>query len=232
MLELQIHSKRFSPEKDILRDIKFSARTGEILALLGPSGIGKSTILRIVAGLDQNFDGSVRKPPGRLGIMFQEPRLPPWLTVAGNLRLVRPDADVPALLREVMLPGAEQALPSSISLGMARRVALARAFAVDPDLLVLDEPFASLDQSLATTLGQRVVDRATRDGTTILLSSHDLDQALAVATRVLVLGEQPATLKADLPVPPRDDAFALRDLRRDLLGRFAFLGTMDTADIQ
>jgi ABC-type nitrate/sulfonate/bicarbonate transport system ATPase subunit len=233
MLEVKIRAKEFRSSRgdtrQILRDVAFAAAPGEVLALLGPSGIGKSTILRIALGLDRDFEGSVQLPPGRLGVMFQEPRLLPWLSVEDNLRLVLPvDGPAPnigALLNEVLLPPIPSLLPSALSLGMARRVALARAFAVDPAILVLDEPFASLDQSLATTLGVRIVDRVRRRGTLVLLSTHDIDQALAMSTRVLVIAGEPASLVEDIPVPRREgDNTANAGLRQSLLSRFSFLG--------
>jgi ABC-type nitrate/sulfonate/bicarbonate transport system ATPase subunit len=244
MLEVQIRSKEFrssrGPARSVLRDIGFTAvagevaggvpgdMAGEVLALLGPSGIGKSTALRIILGLDRDFDGSVRLPPGRLGVMFQEPRLLPWLSVEDNLTLVQPEGgpapDVAALLDEVMLPPVRAVMPSALSLGMARRVALARALAVDPAVLVLDEPFASLDQGLAAGLGARIADRARRRGTLVLLSTHDVDQALATCSRVLVIAGEPATLAADVTVPERGDAVSIGRLRQDLLARFTFLG--------
>jgi ABC-type nitrate/sulfonate/bicarbonate transport system ATPase subunit len=233
MLEVKIRAKEFRSSRgdtrQILRDVAFTAAPGEVLALLGPSGIGKSTILRVTLGLDGDFEGSVQLPPGRLGVMFQEPRLLPWLSVEANLRLVLPaDApapDIGALLSEVLLPPIPNLLPSALSLGMARRVALARALVVDPAMLVLDEPFASLDQSLATTLGMRIVDRVRRRGTLVVLSTHDIDQALAMSTRVLVIAGEPASLVEDIPVPRRDDdATANAGLRQSLLGRFSFLG--------
>ena len=229
MLDVQIRTKTFraarGPVRQILRSIAFSATPGEVLVLLGPSGIGKSTILRIVLGLDHDFEGSIAPLPARLGVMFQEPRLLPWLSVEANLRLVLPRAkpapDIVALLEEVMLPPVRAALPRTLSLGMARRLALARALAVDPAMLVLDEPFASLDQSLAASLGVRLADRARRAGTLALLSTHDVDQALATATRILVISGEPATLAADIAVPC--DTAAVSRLRQDLLTRFTFL---------
>ncbi len=234
MLDVSIGSKVFAAPgrapRQILKGIIFSAVPGEILALLGPSGVGKSSILRIVLGLDRDFQGSVHLASDRVGVMFQEPRLPPWLTVAENLRLVQPDADVNGLLEEVMLPGVEAQLPSALSLGMARRVALARALAINPELLVLDEPFASLDRNLGGELGVRIAQRVRRSGTLVLLSTHDLDQALTMATRVLVLAGNPATLAADIAVPDHADGMAISRLRQHLLSRFAFLGHAEAAE--
>jgi sulfonate transport system ATP-binding protein len=125
----------------------------------------------------------------------------------------------------VLLPSIPKLLPSALSLGMARRVALARAFAVDPAILVLDEPFASLDQSLSAALGGRIAERVRRRGSLVLLSTHDIDQALAMATRILIIADEPATLVKDIPVPPRDDhGAAIARLRQELLSRFSFLG--------
>ena len=230
MLEISIRAKTYASARrtarQILQDVGFTAMRGEVLALLGPSGIGKSTILRVVLGLDQAFDGHVHLATRKIGVMFQEPRLLPWMSVEDNLRLVHPISepalDIESLLQEVLLPPVGKMLPSELSLGMARRVALARALAVDPEILVLDEPFASLDVNLGAALGARIADRVRRRNVLTLLSTHDVDQALAMATRVLVLAGHPATLMADIAVP--SSAPARLDMRDDLLARFTFLG--------
>jgi ABC-type nitrate/sulfonate/bicarbonate transport system ATPase subunit len=230
MFEARINRKVFvsadGTERDVLRDIAFSVGRGEVIALLGASGTGKSTTLRILLGLDGAFDGHVRHGNGRAGVMFQEPRLLPWLTVAENLRLVltdsMPQPDITALLEMVRLPNAGGLYPRQLSLGMARRAALARALAVSPDVLVLDEPFASLDTQLAAALAD-VVERWTRDtGAAVLLATHDLTQALHLASRVLVLAGTPATLAADLAVPAGSDIAERAALHAALVGRFSF----------
>jgi ABC-type nitrate/sulfonate/bicarbonate transport system ATPase subunit len=238
-LEVRIKAKDFGPPgartRPVLRDVCFSARRGEFLALFGPSGAGKSTTLRIVLGLDHAFSGDVRRPPGRIGAMFQEPRLVPWLSVADNLRLVLParelpEPDVAGLLETVGLPGAGERFPRELSLGMARRAALARAIAVAPVLLVLDEPFASLDPSLAARLAAVIEQVSRNGGATTLLATHDFGQALALADRVLVLSGHPATLAADCRVPDRADTAAIAALRTELEARFAFFGAGDPSD--
>jgi ABC-type nitrate/sulfonate/bicarbonate transport system ATPase subunit len=199
-LHVKIVTKYFGA-RTVLENIEFSARPGEVLALLAPSGTGKTTVLRIVLGLDKKFSGNVVRPEGRLGAVFQEPRLLPWLNVSANLRLVAPqlgDAEIGTLLTSLGLAGCEQRLPKEISLGMARRVALARALAVRPNLLVMDEPFASLDARLGAELGAGIAARTRGAGTIVLLSTHDLHQALSIVDRVLVLGGAPATLEADI----------------------------------
>src|SRR5207302_1954947 len=135
-------------QPDVIQDIAFTARHGETVALVGPSGCGKTTLLRIVAGLDRDFEGAVTRPPGIIGMVFQEPRLLPWRSVEDNVQLIAPGADdatLTALFATLELTAHRGLFPGELSLGLARRVALARAFAVEPNLLILDEPFASLD---------------------------------------------------------------------------------------
>jgi len=229
-LSVRIGEKRFRDPlsggvREVLRGVAFDGAPGEVLALFGPSGTGKTTTLRIVLGLDRDFTGSVRRPAGRIGVVFQEPLLLPWMTVADNVRTVAlpgdEAADVGALLDEVGLAGEGRRMPRELSLGMARRAALARALSVSPGLLVLDEPFASLDAGLGAQLAQVVARRARHDGMVVLLATHDLDQALAIADRVLVLSGRPATLAADLRVPRDDSGIGL--LRKNLHRRFRFL---------
>ena len=217
-LRVDIASKAFG-ESLVLSAVRFSAAPGEVLALLAPSGTGKTTALRIVLGLDREFSGSVVRPAGRIGAMFQEPRLLPWLSVADNIRLVAPSLTRQAadgLLAGVGLQGQGDLLPKQVSLGMARRVAMVRALAVRPSLLVLDEPFASLDPRLAAELAVAVTRQARACGAIVLVATHDLDQALAIADRILVLtGTAPATLAADIAAPAASAA--------EIRTRFAFL---------
>ncbi len=214
-------------QRPVLREVAFAAEPGECLALLGPSGTGKTTTFRIVLGLDTDFTGSVHRPEGRIGTMFQDPRLLTWLTIEANLRLVAgdklPTATVARVLEEVGLPGAAKRFPGELSLGMARRAALARALVVEPSLLVLDEPFASLDPRLSASLAAVVARAVRRLRAATLLATHSIDHALATADRILVLSGQPATLAADLPVPDPSDLAGRNALRRELTARFPFL---------
>ncbi len=218
-------------DRAVLDEVQFAVEPHEVVALFGASGTGKSTTLRIALGLDHDFVGHVRRAAGRVGVMFQEPRLLPWLTLADNIRLVataergRPP-DIAFLLASVGLPDAAGLLPRALSLGMARRAALARALAVAPSLLVLDEPFASLDPALAATLAARVAVEARQRGAAVLIATHGLDQALTIADRVLVLHGSPARLEADLSVAGNGNAAALR---ARLLAQFPFLGAEEPA---
>jgi NitT/TauT family transport system ATP-binding protein len=213
-----IRNKSFGA-RPVLAEVCFKAQPGEVLALLAPSGTGKTTALRIVMGLDKDFAGSVERPVGRIGAVFQDPRLLPWLSVAANIRLVAPDmtrAAVDTLLGWVGLQDQGDLLPRQISLGMARRAAIVRALAVRPSLLVLDEPFASLDPGLAARLAAVVIRRARDVGATVLMATHDLDQALAVADRILVLsGSAPAILAANIAASVSSAA--------EIRSKFAFL---------
>ncbi len=232
VLDVRIERKSFAlpsgASRTVLRNVAFAVTRGELVGILAPSGTGKSTILRILLGLDTAFDGTLRRNANRVGVMFQEPRLLPWLSVADNLRVVATDAapapDIAGLLDEVRLPDAASLFPRQLSLGMARRVSLARALAVAPDLLVLDEPFASLDPHLAAVLGGVVARWARRTGGAVVLATHDLNQALGFVSRVLILSGQPATVAANLPVGEEDLASARAALRTSIVKAFGFLG--------
>jgi ABC-type nitrate/sulfonate/bicarbonate transport system ATPase subunit len=199
-LSVAIDGKRFGTH-EVLGRIHFSAEPGEVLAMLAPSGTGKTTALRVMLGLDKAFAGTVQRPAGRAGIVFQEPRLLPWLDVAGNLRLVQPDlsdSDIAFFLSLAGLPEGATRAPKALSLGMARRVAVARALATRPSLLLMDEPFASLDLQLGSRIGHDITAYARSLGAVTVIATHDLDQALIIADRVLVLGGgAPAVLVED-----------------------------------
>src|SRR5262249_28101574 len=153
----------------------------EVGALVGPSGCGKTTLLRIIAGLDHDYVGTLQLPDhGRLGMVFQEPRLLPWRTVEQNVRLAAPEAReavLDGLFRTLGRAGHRPHFPGELSLGLARRVALARAFAVEPDLLLLDEPFVSLDAALAARLREELAELVSSRPVTTLLVTHDVEEA-------------------------------------------------------
>ncbi len=188
----------------VLGEFSLTLANGEVAAIVGPSGCGKTTLLRIIVGLDRDFEGSVRLPAhGRLGVVFQEPRLLPWRTVEENVKLAAPQANdgaLSALFATLGLAEHRRHYPSELSLGLARRVALARAFAVEPELLVLDEPFVSLDAMLAARLRAELVELVSRRPVTTLLVTHDVEEAIGVADRILVLSASPARLLANVPI--------------------------------
>jgi NitT/TauT family transport system ATP-binding protein len=207
-LDVSIKQKSFRAASggtlEVLGELTFSLAGGEVAALVGPSGCGKTTLLRIVAGLDRDFDGSVALPAhGTLGMVFQEPRLLPWRTVEQNVRLAAPratDAGLATLFATLGLDAHRDHYPGELSLGLARRVALARAFAVEPDLLLLDEPFVSLDAALAARLRDELAELVSRRPVTTLLVTHDVDEAIGLADRLLLLSVSPARVLAEVPV--------------------------------
>jgi sulfonate transport system ATP-binding protein len=186
--------------RSILHDVDFSLRQGEVCALLGPSGCGKTTLLRIVAGLDADFEGRIVLPrEHKIGMVFQEPRLLPWRSVAQNLRLVgtSSDNDLAEIVAALRLSRHLDHFPGELSLGLARRVAIARAFAVKPDLLLLDEPFVSLDAALAARLREELLALVLKRKATTLIVTHDVEEAIAITDRILVLSAAPGRLIAD-----------------------------------
>lgn len=195
-----------------LKDIQLDVNPGEFVAIVGPSGAGKSTLLNMVAGLDQDFEGKITvdneplhaiSPLKQIGFMFQESRLMPWLTVLDNLLLVLGKEEVDKareLLRQVHLTDIESHFPGQLSGGMQRRVALARAFAVKPDLLLMDEPFMSLDAPTAEYLRGLLMDLWSDTKPMVLFVTHYLREALALADRIVFLSEQPAHIVLDMPV--------------------------------
>lgn len=214
LLSLSVQRKSFG-NTVVLEDTDLALHARQTVALLGPSGCGKSTFLRIAAGLDTQFSGQLQhadglgKSDGGVSIVFQEPRLMPWLTVAQNVgfRDAR-HADqtrVRDLLVEVGLSGQDQALPKQLSGGMAQRVAIARALYSEPRVLLLDEPFSAVDAFTRMHLQDLVLDIAARHGVAVLVVTHDVDEALYLSDRVLVMGARPGrvrhVLEVDLPRP-------------------------------
>ena len=207
-LEVDITGKRFKSAaggtQEVLAPVSFALQSGEVGVLIGPSGCGKSTMLRIILGLDRDFEGRVSRPPeARIGMVFQEPRLLPWRSVEQNVRLAAPDvtdAKLAELFRILELDAHRSHFPGELSLGLARRVALARAFAVQPDLLVLDEPLASLDDALAGRLRDEIATLVARRPVMTLLVTHSLDDAIRLGDRLFLLSPRPARIVHEVPI--------------------------------
>lgn len=226
----------------VLNDISCTINRGEFVAILGPSGCGKSTILRLIAGLEQPTHGQVAiggrevsVTDNRCAVVFQEPRLLPWRTVARNVALGtrrhrgNQRARVHQLLDEVGLAESAHAWPHQLSGGMAQRVGLARGLAAEPDVLLLDEPFAALDALTRLNMQDLLLQVRERHSQTTVLVTHDIDEALYLADRILILGDSPARIVVthDIPLPrPRDRSHPMIGrIRQDILRQFG-VGTI------
>jgi len=197
MIRVDITGKSYG-NTPILGPLNFSVAKGETVALVGPSGIGKSTLLKMIAGIDTNYSGTITRPDTQ-AIVFQEPTLLPWRSAADNLRLIHPDLtpdEITAALNRVGLTGKEALFPGQLSLGQQRRLALARAFAGQPDMLILDEPFVSLDQDIAASMIALTQSLIAEQSPATLFVTHAMDEAEQLATRTLCLtpGPNGATL--------------------------------------
>ncbi len=207
-LEVFIKRKAFrianGDVREVLRDFSLTLEAGKIHALVGPSGYGKTTLLRIIVGLDQDFEGRVALPPGtKIGMVFQEPRLLPWRSVLDNLKLAAPEAGESELIKladDLGIGDHLRNFPGEISLGQARRVALARALAIQPNVLALDEPFVSLDAALARRLAGELVALVERTQVTTLLVTHDIDEAIRLSDHIILLGHRPAEIVGNIDV--------------------------------
>ena len=244
-IELRGVGKRFPAGPVILDGVDLSVRPGEIVSLVGPSGCGKSTLLRLLAGLDREHTGTIAVggtaiagPSRSVGFMFQEPRLLPWLTVAQNIafgiapaRRADSAAIVCRLLDQVHLDGSAKLYPRQLSGGMQQRVALARALAAEPSVLLLDEPFSALDAFTRIHLQDLVLELWQRTGLTMVLVTHEVDEALYLSDRVVVFSERPARIAEVIDVKlarPRDRRDpALLELRGHLLEQLRLAGRWD-----
>ena len=220
-LEVDISSKAFTnaagKRHDVLSKIAFTLEQGEVGVFVGPSGCGKTTMVRILTGLDHDYGGRVSRPePLRIGMVFQEPRLLPWRSVEDNVRLAAPNVDAAQLssLFEVLeLSGHRAHFPGELSLGLARRVALARALAIEPDLLVLDEPLVSLDAALAARLRAQIATLLEGRPVMTLLVTHNLDDAVRLGDRVFLLSARPASILHAMPIAKPRSARSEADIR-------------------
>ena len=178
---------------------------GERVVLLGQSGCGKTTFLKVLGGIVKPSEGSLQGVPSRVGFVFQEPRLIPWATVAKNLNFVSPSCSVEELLERVHLSGWGQAYPRELSGGMQQRVNLARALGVEPELLLLDEAFGSLDLRHKFSIMEDLLDFWKRRNCTILMVTHDITEALYLGDRILFLEGTPSRIAGEMRVDlPRD----------------------------
>lgn len=212
-LRLENVSRRFG-SLEVFRDLSLDVAAGEFVAIVGPSGCGKTTLLNLFSGFDQPTAGRVVSR-GRMRMVYQQDGLFPWATVAENismgLREVKHETERAAQLAEMLslikLKGFEQHYPHQLSGGMRQRVELARALAGESDTLLLDEPFSSLDYLTRLRLRRELARMLRERPRTVVLVTHDIEEAAQLADRVVVLSERPATIRCELPLAlerPRD----------------------------
>ncbi len=212
---------RDEERREVLRNVNLEVQPGEFICILGPSGCGKSTLLNILAGFLQPSQGIVEaggKPvhgpdPSRI-FVFQERGIFPWLTVEGNIsfgiaKLPREERTrrIAHYIKAVGLEGFEKTYPSELSGGMKQRLEVARALAVNPHMLLLDEPFGALDSITRMTMRRELLHVWEAERKTILFVTHDIDEAVQLADRIVILSTRPATIQAVVSVPiahPRD----------------------------
>ncbi len=224
---------------EVLSDINLEVESGEFISIVGASGCGKSTLLRIIAGLETASEGGVsigdrrvEKPSVETGMIFQEPRLFPWLTVEQNIefgihkklpretrnRLIREHIDL------VKLDGFEKALPRQLSGGMQQRVSIARTLINQPSVLLLDEPFGALDALTRINMQNEVLRIWQAEQTTMLLITHDIDEAIFLSDRIIIMSDRPGIIKKIIPVPmprPRDrSSYEFMKIRKEIYSEF------------
>ncbi len=209
-LEIDVTDKRYG-EQSVLRDLRLRVGQGEVIGLIGASGCGKSTLLSIISGLDNDYAGSVRMDGivrqgtgSEIGFIFQEPRLFPWLTVAQNVAFAHgtaaseaSEAGVEDCLAEVGMAGYGDALPKQLSGGQAQRVAIARGLFTRPRVLLLDEPFSAVDAFTRMKLQELLLRVARQHALTILIVTHDIDEALYLSDRILLLANKGGSILSE-----------------------------------
>ena len=235
-LNVAIKNKHYQDSQNVvLAQLDFSVQCGEFVAIIGPSGCGKTTLLNMIGGLEScvgqqiSYSDSTgnKQSIQQLGYIFQQPRLMPWLTVRENIELVLEPShyhQIDALLAQVGLANKGEYFPRQLSGGMQRRVSIARAFAINPKLLLLDEPFNSLDVPTANRLRQLLMDLCKQRGTTVVFVTHDLSEAIYLADRIIFMSHSPSTIiyqtHVDLPRPRQESGVAELAWQAQLMAQF------------
>jgi NitT/TauT family transport system ATP-binding protein len=229
-IQINIDSKTYrTATKPTISHFRLSLTSNEFICLVGPSGCGKTTLLNIIAGLDHDYNGDIlvgqQHTAPKIGYVFQNPRLLPWRTVRENIELVldkhQSSDAIDALLEVMQLSQVQHNYPEQLSLGMSRRVSIIRAFAVDPEVLLMDEPFVSLDAPSARQVRDQLMMLWQQRPHTVLFVTHDLREAIALADRLIFLSAAPMQIVSEIIVPIdrslRQNESAIESFRQQLL---------------
>jgi NitT/TauT family transport system ATP-binding protein len=229
-IQININNKTYpTATQPSIANLQLSLNSNEFICLVGPSGCGKTTLLNIIAGLDNDYNGEIlvgqQHTHPKIGYIFQNPRLLPWRTVRENIELVLSEHQSPdvidALLEVMQLTQAQHVYPERLSLGMSRRVSIIRAFAIDPEVLLMDEPFVSLDAPTARQVRELLVKLWQQRPHTVLFVTHDLREAIALADRLIFLSASPMQAVSEIIVPiarsERGNELAIESFRQQLL---------------
>ncbi len=238
MTEMQIHieNKTFWPlthrSCPLISDFELTLNRGEFVCLVGPSGCGKTTLLNMIAGLDNDFQGNIllgeRSITPNIAYVFQNPRLLPWRTVKENIELVLRNEQSSDIIDELLaamdLTEAADTYPERLSLGMSRRAAIIRAFAINPDILLMDEPFVSLDPPTARQVRSLLIKLWQQRLHTVLFVTHDLREAIALADRLVFLSKPPMRIISEIQVAigreQRGNDTLIESFRQDLINHY------------
>jgi ABC-type nitrate/sulfonate/bicarbonate transport system ATPase subunit len=234
MIAIDIKSKAY-PAKGragqhlAIADFQLAVNANEFVCLVGPSGCGKTTLLNIIADLDRDYEGSINlnqhQTHSKIGYVFQNPRLLPWRTVRENIELALeenpPSENIDVLLEVMQLTQFQHVYPERLSLGMSRRVAIIRAFAINPDVLLMDEPFVSLDAPTARQVRKLLITLWQQRPHTVLFVTHDLREAITLADRIVFLSSAPMQvireIKVSIARSERDNEQLIEAFRQQLL---------------
>ncbi len=221
-----------------IKELKLLLKSHEFVCLIGPSGCGKTTLLNSIAALDNDFDGEIlvgqQHVSPKIGYVFQNPRLLPWRTVRENIELVLNKNDdrqiIETLLETMQLKHLQQVYPEHLSLGMSRRISIIRAFAINPDVLLMDEPFVSLDAPSARQVRQLLLTLWQQRPHTILFVTHDLREAITLADKLVFLSSPPMKIVSEINVPiardKRDDESIIEAFRQQLITDYPDIKTL------
>lgn len=203
-------------ELSIIDNINFFIKDQEIVAILGPSGCGKSTLLRILSGLEDSTSGTITGIKGKIAFTFQDDRLLAWRNVWDNIKVVKDKENkekIRTLIKDVGLEGFESYKPAQLSGGMKKRLGVARTFYYEGDLILMDEPFSGLDYYMRQDMSEMLLRVWNKNRQSILFVTHEIDEALKIADRILILSKRPTSIKKEFQLPDR----SLRHEKRELI---------------